>query len=299
MRAYSRAILFSFLTVVLLCDLAFGQAGRRARPAGDRAVTLGVVAARADGSNTPITANEVAHYDDGTEQTILSFAPDPSPARIVLLIDNSLSLRADVERLAQAAREFIYEIYQGDQLLIIGYDERPEIIAPWADDAAQIEPHLRNLRKRGEPHLFDALYAMIDQALRPVAGATKRAVVLISDGLDRGSRTRLEEALRALQAQDIPVYVLQIPDRTGGALRRDQPKPREVIRQLVEATGGRIFPFTEPREAARAICDELRLHRYQLAYNPTGIGYTGERRLLLIANDGITLRAKAAHPPQQ
>ncbi len=140
---------------------------------------------------------------------------------------------------------------------------------------------------------------MLDEALRPITGVTKRAVVLISDGLDRGSRTRFEEALRALQAQDIPVYVLQIPDRTGGALRRDQPKPRDVIQRLVEATGGRIFPFTEPREAARAICDELRLNRYQLAYTPTGIGYSSERRLLLVARDGITLRAKAAHPPQQ
>src|SRR5205085_12536782 len=120
---------------------------------------------------------------------------------------------------------------------------------------------------------------VLDEALRPLSGGTrKRAIVLIGDGLYRGSKTKFKQALAELQQQDIAVYALQIPDRTGGALRRDQPKPAKVVEQLAEATGGRVLPLNEPRAAANAICDELRRHRYLLAYSPTTYNSYDARR---------------------
>ena len=56
-------------------------------------------------------------------------------------------------------------------------------------------------------------------------GTRKTAVVIISDGLDRGSKVSFDLLLNELQGQNITVYGLQLPDRTGGAYRRDQPKP--------------------------------------------------------------------------
>jgi VWFA-related protein len=268
-------------------------------PSAERTTTLNVTAARADGSDAPITAKEVSLYDDGVEQTIQSFKPDPGPARIILLVDNSRSLRTDVPKLAQVAREFIYEIFEGDQLLIVGYDEQAEIVTDWTDNPKQVEASLNMLRKQGEPHLFDAITAVLDEALRPLTGGNrKRALVLIGDGLDRGSKTKFKDALAELQREDIAVYALQIPDRTGGAFRRDQPKPPQVVQQLAEATGGRVLPLDDPRAAARAICDELRRNRYQLAYTPTAFSSFDARRLLVAGNPGINFRAKTAQPPK-
>ncbi|MGB8507594.1 MAG: hypothetical protein WCD76_04250, partial [Pyrinomonadaceae bacterium] len=84
----------------------------------------------------------------------------------------------------------------------------------------------------------------------------------------------------------------------GGALRRDKPKPAQVIQQLVEGTGGRILPVTAPRDAAKAICDELRNNRYVLAYTPKVVPTYEERRLLLLPNEGITVRYKQKQPAQ-
>src|SRR5437868_2279662 len=281
MRARHQVLL---LTVLMLsvCALALSQAGRRPVPARERTTTLNVTATRADGSNTPISTKEVSLYDDGVEQTIQSFKPDTSPARIVLLVDNSKSLRTDVPKLAQVAREFIYEIYEGDQLLIVGYDENAEIVTDWTDNPKQVEASLNMLRKQGEPHLFDAISAVIDEALRPLSGGSrKRAIVLIGDGLDRGSKTKFIQVLAELQTEDIAVYALQIPDRTGGALRRDQPKPAQVVQQLAEATGGRVLSLEDPRTAASSICDELRKARYLLTYSPTSFSSFDARRLLV------------------
>src|SRR5205814_10692127 len=120
---------------------------------------------RADNSPAQITAKQLAVYDNGVEQTIRNFTPDPSPAQIVLLVDNSLTIRADVEKLEQAAREFAYEIFEGDKLLIVGYDEEAEIVADWTDDSKSIETSLKLFRKKGQPHLFDAMTAVIEQSL--------------------------------------------------------------------------------------------------------------------------------------
>ena len=118
---------FSFIAALLLLatfsSLILAQAGRKPRATTGGGVSLGITAKRADNSSASITSKNVSVYDNGVEQLIRNFAPDPSPARIVLLVDNSVTLRADVEKLEQAAREFAYEIYEGDQILIVGYDE--------------------------------------------------------------------------------------------------------------------------------------------------------------------------------
>src|SRR5687767_128147 len=219
-------VLIASLSLVISFTIATGQAGRRPRPANESAVMLNVVATRENDSGDRITSKQISLYDGGMEQVIKNFSPDPSPARIVLLVDNSLTIRADIEKLEEATREFAYEIFEGDKLLIVGYDDQAEIVADWTDDAKHIESSLASFRKKGDPHLFDSLSAVVQEALVPLrAQNQKRVIVVISDGLDRGSKTKFDKILAELQSQDITVYAVQVADRTGGALRRDQPKP--------------------------------------------------------------------------
>jgi Ca-activated chloride channel homolog len=288
--------LLALLIVGLLSASIVGQSGNRPHANASGGVMVGVVARREDNKTKPITSKEVAVYDNGIEQSIRNFTPDPSPARIVLLVDNSLSLRADVEKLEQAAREFAYEIYEGDKLLIVGYDEQAEIVSDWTDDAKSIESSLKLFRKKGQPHLFDAIRAVVVEALRPVPGQ-KRIIVVISDGLDRGSKATFEQTLAELQAENIMVYAVQAVDRTRGAIRRDVPKPKVVIDKLAEGTGGQIFPLEEASVAAKAICDELRQNRYVLSYVPSSAPFGQARSLLVLGNEGVTVRAKSMQQP--
>ncbi len=291
------------LSLSLFAGMAAGQAGPRSISSTERGTSISITAEReaaaaAGALKVPLTSKQMTFYEDGIEHPILSVSPDPSPSRIVLLVDNSRSLRFDVEKMAASLREFAYEIYEGDQLMIVGFDEKAEIIAEWTDDAKKIEASLKTLRKQGEPFLFDALRAVVDQALTPVAASTqKRVIVVVSDGLDRGSRTKFSEILGDLQRQDIALYAFQIPDRTGGALRRDQPKPTQVIEQLTAGTGGRIVSAVKPTESAKSICDELRNNRYILSYTPTHLSYTDARRLLIVPDEGLIVRHKLMQQP--
>jgi VWFA-related protein len=284
-----------FVLLLALCGALMAQAGRRPT-SGAAGVMVSVVAARINKSTAPITAKQLSVYDNGTEQAILNFTPDPSPARIVLLVDNSLTIRADVEKLEKAAREFAYEIFEGDKLLIVGYDEEAEIVSDWTDDAKSIESSLKLFRKKGQPHLFDAAFAVMEQALSAAAGR-KQVIVVISDGLDRGSKTSFERTLSELQRLDITVYAVQAQDRTRGAIRRDVPKPKQVIDRLVEGTGGVIFSIDEPGLAAKSICDELRKNRFVISYLPSSAPFGEPRSLLVLGDEGIAVRAKTAQQP--
>lgn len=289
-------LLLTFLVTGLLSISILGQSGVRPNANAAGGVMVSVVARRDNKQTNPITSKEVSVYDNGMEQSIRNFTPDPSPARIVLLVDNSLTIRADVEKLEQAAREFAYEIYEGDKLLIVGYDEQAEIVSDWTDDAKGIESSLKLFRKKGQPHLFDAIRAVLEEAMRPMQNQ-KRIIVVISDGLDRGSKATFEQTLAELQLENIMVYAVQAVDRTRGAIRRDVPKPKVVIDKLAEGTGGQIFSIDEPQVAAKAICDELRQNRYVLSYVPSSAPFGQARSLLVVGNEGITVRSKSMQQP--
>ncbi len=259
---------------------------------------LSVVALRTTDAKDPIKTENLFLYENGIEQKIKNFSFDPSPAKIVMMVDNSQTVRADVELLKRATMEFAYEIFDGDQLFVVGYDEKPEIIQEWSDDAKKIETSLATFRKKGNSYLFDSLSATVSEILLPLMpGTRKTAIVLISDGLDRGSKLPFEKVLATLQNQNITVYALQIPDRTGGAFRRNQPKASDVITQLAEGTGGKVFPIEEAQTAAKFICDELKKNRYLLNYLPTNTSSYDVRRVFLIADEGIAVRTKNAQPP--
>jgi len=291
-----RKLLLTLLVIALLSASILAQSGVRPNANAASGVMINIVARREDKKTGPVTSKELSVYDNGIEQSIRNFTPDPSPARIVLLVDNSLTIRADVEKLEQAAREFAYEIFEGDKLLIVGYDEQAEIVSDWTDDSKAIESSLKLFRKKGQPHLFDAIRAVVEEALRPMQGQ-KRIIVVISDGLDRGSKATFEATLAELQSENIMVYAVQAVDRTRGAIRRDVPKPKVVIDKLAEGTGGQIFSIEEPQVAAKTICDELRQNRYVLSYVPSSAPFGQARSLLVVGNEGITVRSKSMQQP--
>jgi Ca-activated chloride channel family protein len=289
------------ITMVLLA-LAAGQMRAQSRHSAQSAdsdgTIINVTAFRTDDKKDPIKMENLFLYENGIEQKIKNFAVDSSPSRIVMLVDNSQTLPTDIEKMKKAVMEFAYEIFEGDQLFVIAYDEKPEIIQEWTDDAKKLETSLATFRKKGNPYLFDALEAAATDVLLPLMpGSRKTAIVVIGDGLDRGSKISYDKILNQLQGQNITVYWLQMPDRTGGAYRRNQPKANEIVTQITEGTGGKVFDFENATEAAKTICDELRRNRYLLSYQPPNTSSYDARRVFLIADEGISVRTKSAQPP--
>lgn len=292
-------IFFSLLILAFLASGIFAQAGRRSPlTVSESDGLIPLVATREGDSKEPLKAENFAVYENGVEQRIKAVTFDATPARIILLVDNSQTLRTDVAKMTAVVKEFAYEIYEGDQIFVAAYDEKAEIIEEWTDDAKKIEASVATFRKKGNPRLFDSLGDILEQVARPLMPALRKTVVvIISDGLDRGSAKNFERVLADYQSANVAIYAIQIPDRTGGAYRRDQPKPEAVVQKLTEATGGKVFDFEEAQAAAKAICDELKFNRYLLAYQPLNGGGVEARRLFVVADKGVSVRTKTTQPP--
>src|SRR5215203_3927684 len=166
MRFSAKYFRLSVLVLLVSAVLTNAQSRHSARNNDTADGTIISVTAWRSGENKePIKVENLFLYENGIEQKIKNFSYDPSPAKIVLLIDNSQTLRADVESLKKAIMEFAYEIFEGDQLFVVAYDEKPEIIQEWTDDAKKMETSLGNLRKQGNPFLFDALSVTTKEVL--------------------------------------------------------------------------------------------------------------------------------------
>ncbi|MCO6509762.1 MAG: VWA domain-containing protein [Aridibacter famidurans] len=286
--------------LLALASAAWSQSGHsnRSSTSALEGTILSVTAIRTDGKEEPIRAADLYLYENAVEQKIKNFSYDPSPSRIVILVDNSQTVPVSMEELKNAVMEFAYEIYDGDQLFVIAYDEKPEIIQEWTDDPDKMKSSLETFRKQGNPFLFDALNATVAEVLVPLMpGTRKTAIVVVGDGLDRGSKTPYEGMLRELLDKDVTVYALQMKDRTGGAYRRYSPKAGKVIDEVTKDTGGVSFEFAKAKEAAKFICDELRKNRYLLSYFPTNTSSYDARRLFVTGGEGINIRLKASQPP--
>src|SRR5215217_5789907 len=153
---------------LLFCIAVSAQSRRNIRMTDNGGMIISVIASRSNGSADPIKSQNLYLYENGVEQKIKNFSFDPSPARIVILVDNSQTLRTEVEKMKAAVMEFAYEIFDGDQLYVIAYDEKPEIIQEWTDDSKKLEASLATFRKKGNPYLFDALSASANEVLLPL-----------------------------------------------------------------------------------------------------------------------------------
>lgn len=286
--------LLILLAVTLMAVGAGRQAGRGT--SGRRVVTLNVIAHAPD--DRQILKEDFELYDSGTIQEVDSFSRVDSGSRLVLMVDGSTSLRAEAEALKKAVEAVIAELYADDQLMVVEFNETADIIEDMTPDLKALEAASAKLTRKGFPNLFDALVAVTDSLSHQAkSGIEKQAIILISDGYDSESKTKFDDALRALQDENIVLYAIQPPDRTRGALLRDKPKPPIVLQRITEGTGGTIFPFDKASDAAKTIADDLRKNWYRLVYTPSGINTINTRRLLLMPHDkNVELRTKGSHP---
>lgn len=270
----------------------FGQSGHRSILNNDGS-TISITSESS--LNKPLTL-----YAGDIEQKIQNLMFDKSPTSIVLLVDGSLSTKIDLISIKRAVQEFSYEIYENDKLFIVKYANSAQVESEWTDDPKLIASLIKNWGKAGDPHLFDALSATADQAMRPLVNR-KRAIVILTDGVDIGSKIRFDDVLADLQRFDITVYILQIEDRVtnGSGTNKDGLNPDQVIERLAKETGGLVFKIEVASNAAKSICDELKLNRYLLFYEPIGITLDHSRRILILDNQSNPVRSKTVQPSNQ
>jgi VWFA-related protein len=248
-----RLFLFFSIVALLLPNLVTAQSGRTTNNTS-RNLLLNVIAQDNSETKDLVKKDNLALFDGGIQQEIEYLRADPTPARITLLLDVSQTLRAETSQL-QKLVEILVEQPASDQIMLVSYSEDAEILVDFTTNTNKLQAAVTMLPRKGYPRLYNALTAVVQDAFRKQLGASKRVIILISDGYDSGSKIKYEEALNTLLDENIVVYAFQVPDRTFGAIRPREagPKPADALRSLTESTGGLLIKTSSGEEILQGL----------------------------------------------
>jgi VWFA-related protein len=243
-----------------------------------------------------LTQNDFRVIDDSKPAlSIQSFSRQTNlPLRVGLLIDASNSVRDRFKFEQEAAIEFLNQIVRPrfDRAFVIGFDTTPEVTQDFTDDAELLSKGVRMLRAGGGTAMYDAIYfACRDKLMQEDRGviATRRAIILLSDGEDNQSRVSREEAISMAQRAEVIIYAIST-NTSGLKLRGDK-----ILEHFAEETGGKaFFPFKieDVSNAFSEISDELR-SQYAISYKPADFLADGKYRKIEILADNKKYHVRA------
>jgi VWFA-related protein len=250
-----------------------------------------------------LNAKDFQVLDNGQPREISAFRSEPSPVSVAILFDISGSMRVADRMLAArfAAHHALSWLEPGrDEAALFTFDSRLHEVAPFTGDTRALQGALGEVDPFGATSLHDA----IAQAAERAAARTgrRRAVLVITDGIDTASGLTPAQVSGIASAIDVPVYVIAtvLPiDHRGRetALPRTEPAaPNGTVEDLATWTGGFHSYVSTPADtshATRQVFDELR-QQYLIGFEPgTGSGW---RPLEIRTRDkDYTVRARSGY----
>jgi VWFA-related protein len=289
-----------------------------------------------------LTKDDFLLAEDGRPQTIRYFAQESNLSLTLgLLVDTSMSQRRVLDQERSASSTFLDQVLRvnRDVAFVIHFDREVELLQDITSSRQKLQSALALLetprpdqearanspgsrpaapRRGGRGTLlYDAVYLASNEVMMKQVG--RKALIVLSDGVDRGSKETLASAIEAAQRADTLVYSVLFKDeqtygsragmggmgrmgrRGAGGRRYPQAAPpngKKILEQISRKTGGRLFEVSkkQPIEWIYDHIEEELRNQYNLGYTPdranAGPGYhkitltTKEKHLIVQARDG-------------
>ncbi len=237
-----------------------------------------------------LTKDDFEIFEDGKPQTIKVFSAESNqPLTLGILIDTSPSQTNVLEYEKEAGTQFLRDVLQSkDEAFVISFDLNVDLLHDFTNSVSDLKRALYRAKINdggrnagiipgmgGGPfptaqracctYLYDAVYLASTEKLSKEVG--RKAMILLTDGEDEGSKLKIKDAIEAAQKSDSICYVIMINDRGvwQGFGERD-------MKKLSEETGGRVIDVGNKPDKLRAAFDQIAKElrsQYNIAYTPT------------------------------
>ena len=281
-----------------------------------------------------LTKDDFALEQDGKSQTITYFTRESDlPLTLGLLVDTSMSQRRVLDQERAASRTFLEQVLRvdKDKAFVIQFDREVTLLQDLTSSREKLRAAIDHIDtpqfsqsgsggssggsgggggghgsygRGGGTLLYDAVFLASDELMKKQPG--RKAVIILTDGVDHGSKENLEAAIATAQRADTLVYCILFADKEGygngggfggphmgGGMggrggrgggypprtEESHPDGKKVLKQMSEATGGRFFEASkkEPIDKIYDAIDEELRYQYSLGYTPvkadTPVGY--------------------------
>lgn len=232
-------------------------------------------------------------FEDGVPQKIKTFEVGQAPMTVALVIEFSNLFQTFWSetwyQTLYAAYGFVENLGPEDYVAVVAYDLRPEILTDFTQNRQEIYGALQRLRIAAyrEANLFDAV-TFVAERMTDIEG--RKAIVLISSGMDTFSKITFDDARKILQRSGVPIYAIGLMQALrewldargylGPMARMDFLMADNFLRTFAKETGGMaFFPrfYGEFPGIFQAISESLR-NRYFITYTPTNQNRDGKFR---------------------
>ncbi|HEV8238989.1 MAG TPA: VWA domain-containing protein [Thermoanaerobaculia bacterium] len=250
-------------------------------------------------SAAPLRADTVTLWDGDAERAIEGLVPAADqPLHVILLVDYSESMLEELPVVKAAARQFAQQLLRPqDRIAVVGFNQRPFWLTGWTNDWNAVAAAIERGKPAGQTHLYDSVIQMLFE-LQKTPG--RHALVVLTDGVDQGSRFELDHLVHYARYAGVPLYPV-IKNRLLSRWMRfgvGRLEARRIAR-VAEDTGATWFLIQRESELAGVyakIAQELR-QQYQLVFRSEP-GTPDQWRPLKIASaDGQRLRAPRGYFP--
>lgn len=248
-------------------------------------------------------------YEDNVVQPIEFFTRSEVPTNYSLVVDNSGSLRSQIDKVIEAGKIIIATNRPDDETSIIRFvsREKIEIIQPFTSNKTDLNDSIEDFFiEGGQTAVRDAVYLAAEtvneyEKTRDPNDRKRRALILVTDGEDRDSFYSEKQLFDLLKETDVQIYVIGLInelEKEGGFISKSpQGKSKEFLERLANESGGKVyFPndISELNGIAANIATELRT-QYSIGYIPTNDKKDGSFRTIKVAiADGANKQKRIA-----
>lgn len=261
---------------------------------------------------TDLKQSDVVLLEDGKPQDIVAFTRQVDlPMSLAILIDTSLSQERTLPEERDAAISFLESVMRPtkDEVCIVSFTGESTLEQGMTNNLTRLRrsvdsikiafpagyiggnvsvgtPPAADNRTAGATAIWDAIWVTSDEILGPAPEHTRRAIILLTDGVNTTGKMHLDEAAQAAQKSEAIIYAIGIGDNYF------QGVDKSSLNKIAERTGGRAyFPRDESdlRDAFRQIQDEMR-SQYLIAYEPSNQNRDGSYRRIEIQLTNPQLR---------
>ncbi len=247
-----------------------------------------------DKRDNPISGLEKEHFRvfvDDEEQLVTNFSPTDTPLTVVILVEFGENFTYYYDDVVGPSAGFIQSLRDGDWAAIIKYDIRPEIVTDFTQNGNELFNGLRSLQFPGfrETSFYDAVVFTLER-MENIAG--KKAIFLLSSGIDTFSKINYSEMLRAAETSNTIIYPVGMGEnfmlfndsRIGNMARMRMLQARNALQTLARYTGGTYF-FPRFQGEYPGIYETVSVHlrnQYSLGFLPRDLEQDDDLRELRI-----------------
>jgi Ca-activated chloride channel homolog len=228
--------------------------------------------------------------DNGKPQELSVFDNSVRPFNVVVMLDQSASMTANLDLLKNAAEQFVMRLLPADKGQVGGFSDKIQLSGTFTNDRDDLIGALNDLQFGNPTRLYDAINESM-AALKTVDG--RKVVLVFTDGDDTASRVDMGDVLERARDEEVMIYAIGLQSEYFDGMRQVRTRPDRGLKRLAEETGGGYFELKRTDELAPTftkVAQELH-SQYTLGFAPQMLD--NKEHKLAVRMKSTTMNARA------